>query len=193
MGSEFSLGTSDQGAQVLVQDLVPRLFIIVAALQVLFQVLELELLLLICSLGRSWLTASLEPLVPLSKELEVFIKMVPVTASWGSSLLAVELDVFQELDKFSVWVLASCLCLTSNPLITRKPLRRLCPLGLSSRWLHRRVDLVVNLIRIRIRSILPCHRHDEAASEALRRVLDSCSVSGCIPNFHMGLVPRVGT
>jgi len=201
------LGTSDQGAQVLVQDLVPRIFIIVAALEVLFQVLEMELLLLIYSSGRSWLTASLvwllEPLVSLSKELEVVIKMMSVSASWGSSLLAVELDVFQELDKFSVWILAACLYLTSNPLFTRKPLielnlRPLCPLRLSSRWFHRRVDLVVNLIRSIYINILPCHRHDEAASEALGRVisvcmLDSCSGSGCIPHVHMGLVPRVGT
>lgn len=110
--------------------------------------LELELLLLICSSGRSWRTPSLEPLVSLSKELEVVIKMVSISASWGSSLLAVELDVFQELNKFSVWILAACLYLTSNPLFTCKPLRLLCPLRLSSRWFHRRVDLVVNLIII---------------------------------------------
>lgn len=181
--------TSGQGPQVLVQDLVPRLFIIVAAPQVRFQVLELELLLLICSLGRSWRTPSLEPLVALSKELEVIIKMVSTSASWASSLLAVELDVFQELDEFSIWILAACLYLTSNPLFTCKPLRLLCPLRLSSRWFHRRVDLVVNLIG----SILPCHRHDEATSEALGRVLDSCSGGGCIPHDHVGLVPRVGT
>lgn len=151
--------------------------------------LELELLLLIYSSGRSWRTTSLEPLVSLSEELKVVIKMMSFSASWGSSLLAVELDVFQELDKFTVWILAACLYLTSNPLFTRKPLRPLCWLRLSSRWFHRRVDLVVNLIR----SILPGHRHDEAASEAFRRVRDSCSGSGCISHVHMGLVPRVGT
>ena len=193
--------TSGQGPQVLVQDLVPRLFIIVAAPQVLFQVLELELLLLIYSSGRSWRTTSLlvmlEPLVSLSEELKVVIKMMSVSASWGSSLLAVELDVFQELDEFTVWILAACLYLTSNPLFTRKPLRPLCWLRLSSRWFHRRVDLVVNLIIKFIRSILPGHRHDEAASEAFRRVRDSCSGSGCISHVHiyvlLGLVPRVGT
>ena len=54
----------------------------------------MELRQFIYFLVRSWRTLSLELLVSLSKELEVVIKMISVSASWGSSLLAVELDVF---------------------------------------------------------------------------------------------------
>ena len=104
--------------------------------------------------------------------------MTPIAISWCPILLAVELDVLQELDelRIRIWFHSRC--------FAHKPFRVLCFLRLDSRRLNRRTDLMLYLTW----RLFPCSRQDKTASKGSRRLLHPCSIGWCLV---MGPVPRV--